>query len=131
MIVLDANYLIAVLTPADAHHQAGLGLLARAIADAEDLLVNPITLAEALVFPAREGPDQVAEQAAALADLGVTEVPFPPGAAGDLAMLRTTGLRMPDCCVLLTALDRQAALASFDDQLRRAALTRGVRLAFR
>ena len=40
-------------TPADAHQGAGLGLLARAIADAEDLLVNPITLAEALVFPAR------------------------------------------------------------------------------
>ena len=54
MIVLDANVLIAVLTPADAHHRAGLELLARAIADAEDLLVNPITLAEALVFPARE-----------------------------------------------------------------------------
>ena len=130
MIVLDANVLIAVLTPADGHHRAGLDLLARAIAGAEDLLVNPVTLAEALVFPAREGRVRAAEQAAALAELGVTEVPFPPGAASDLAMLRTTGLKMPDCCVLLTAMDRQAALASFDDQLRRAANTHGVRLAF-
>ena len=130
MIVLDATVLIAVLTPADPHHRAGLELLARAIADAEDLLVNPVTLAEALVFPAREERVRVAEQAAALAELGVTEVPFPPGAAGDLAMLRTTGLKMPDCCVLLTAMDRQATLASFDDQLRHAALTYGVRPAF-
>ena len=130
MIVLDANVLIAVLTPADAHHRAGRELLAGAVADAADLLVNPVTLAEALVFPAREGPVRVAEQAAALAELGVTEVPFPPGAAGDLAILRTTGLTMPDCCVLLTAINQQAALASFDDQLRRAALIHGVRLAF-
>ena len=130
MIVLDANVLIAVLTPADVHHRAGLELLARAIADAEDLLVDPVTLAEALVFPAREGRARVAEQAAALAELGVTEVPIPPGAAGDLAMLRTTGLRMPDCCVLLTAMDRHATLATFDDQLSRAAHAHGVRLAF-
>lgn len=130
MIVLDASVLIAVLTPADAHHRKGLELLALAIANAEDLLVNTVTLAEALVFPAREGRDRVAEQVAGLTELGVTEVPFPPGAAGDLAMLRTTGLKMPDCCVLLTAVDRHAALASFDDQLRRAALTHGVRLAF-
>ena len=130
MIVLDADVLIAVLTPADEQHYAGLEPLARAIANGEDLLVNPVTLAEALVFPAREGRARVAEQVAALAELGVTEVPFPPGAAGDLAMLRITELRMPDRCVLLTALDRQAVLASIDDQLRRAAHAHGVRLAF-
>jgi predicted nucleic acid-binding protein len=130
VIVLDANVLIAVLTPADAHHRAGRELLARAVADAEDLLVTPVTLGEALMFPARQGRARVAEQAAALAELGVTEVPFPPGAAADLAMLRSTGLKMPDCCVLLTAMDREAALASFDDQLRRAALIHGVRPAF-
>ncbi len=130
MIVLDANVLIAVLTPADAHHRAGRELLARAVADAEDLLVNPVTLGEVLVFPAREGRVRVDEQAAALAELGVTEVPFPPGAAGNLAMLRSTGLKMPGCCVLLTAMDQRAALASFDDQLSRAAFTHGVRLAF-
>jgi hypothetical protein len=46
-------------------------------------------------------------------------------------MLRVTpGLTMPGCCVLLTAMDRRAALASFDDQLRRAAVIHGVRLAF-
>ena len=130
MIVLDATVLIAVLTPADPHHRAGRELLAQAIADADDLLVNPVTLAEALVFPAREGRVRVAEQAFALAELGVTEIPFPQGAAGDLAMLRAAGLKMPHCCVLLTAMDRQATLASFDDQLRHAALTHGVRLAF-
>ena len=130
MIVLDASVLIAVLIPQDMHHHFAASLVAGAISSSQNLLVNPVTLAEALVFPAREGRARVAEQVAALAELGVTEVPFPPGAAGDLAMLRITELRMPDRCVLLTALDRQAVLASIDDQLRRAAHAHGVRLAF-
>ena len=33
---------------------------------------------------------------------------------------------MPDCIVLLTALDQRGTLATFDDRLRRAALDQGV-----
>jgi hypothetical protein len=52
---------------------------------------------------------------------------FPDGAAETLAQLRAeTVLKMPDCCVLLSALDQQARLASFDDRLVKAALARGV-----
>jgi predicted nucleic acid-binding protein len=66
-----------------------------------------------------------------LSNMGVVEVPLPPGAARGLAELRALhGLKMPDCCVLLTAMDHRAALASFDDQLRRLALIHGLRLAF-
>lgn len=126
MIVLDASVVIAYLAPADAHHRAAEEFLLNATVE---LLVNPVTLAEILVFPARE--NRLDEALAALADIGVVESPFPPNAARNLALLRAfTGLKMPDCCVLLTAMDRSATLASFDDQLRRVALGQGVRLEF-
>ena len=90
-----------------------------------DLLVSTVTLAEALVSPIREG--RVDEVLATLADLGVVEATFPPDAARTLARLRVdTGLKLPDCWVLLTALDRVAAVASFDERLLRAAREHGV-----
>jgi len=126
VIVLDASVLIASLIPEDAHHAAAEAFLDAA--GVEDLLVNTVTLAEVLVSPTREG--RVEAVLARLGDLGVVEVPLPPGAARGLAMLRVTpGLKMPDCCVLLTAMDRRASLASFDDQLRRDAGIHGVQLA--
>jgi predicted nucleic acid-binding protein len=124
VIVLDASVLIAVMTPADAHHRAARELLARAVVDAEALLVNPVTLAEALVLPTRE--NRVGLAMAELTELGVSEWPFPPNAARTLARLRVTGVKMPDCCVLLTALDQDAAVASFDERLRRAAREQGI-----
>jgi predicted nucleic acid-binding protein len=87
--------------------------------------VNPVTLAEVLVLPTRE--NRVDLVLAALADLGVEEEPFPWNAAPALARLRVnTGLKLPDCCVLLTAMDRRATLASFDERLLAAAISRGI-----
>jgi predicted nucleic acid-binding protein len=82
-------------------------------------------LAEILVAPTRAGRrDAVLE---ILTDLEVATVQFPAGSAVTLAQLRVdTSLKMPDCCVLLTALDRQARLATFDDRLKKAAQARGV-----
>ena len=46
-----------------------------------------------------------------------------------LAELRaTSGLKLPDCCVLDVALHHQASLATFDDALAAAARQRGVRV---
>ncbi len=57
-------------------------------------------------------------------------LPFSDGAALTLAQLRVeTMLTMPDCCVLLSALDRQARLASFDDRVVQAARALGVDVA--
>ena len=50
--------------------------------------------------------------------LEVNELPFPPDSAVRLAKLRaSTGLKMPDCCVLLAAADAGATVASFDGRL--------------
>ena len=123
MIVLDASVLIAYLDGDDGHHAAAETLLAQAIDD--DLGANPLTLAEVLVVPVRDGRLEPAR--AALRDLEVNELPFPADTAARLAQLRVnTGLKMPDCCVLLAAEDAGATVASFDEQLAQAAEDRSV-----
>ena len=123
MIVLDASVLIAYLEGEDAHHEAAEALLAREIDD--DFGANPLTLAEVLVVPARH--DRLDEVRLALRELEVEELPFPGDTAVKLARLRSeTGLKMPDCCVLLAAEHVGGRVASFDDGLRRAAVQRSI-----
>lgn len=118
LIVLDASVLIAYLDGDDEHHVAAETLLAEATDD--DLAVNPLTLAEVLVVPVRD--NRLEAILTALRDLEVGELPFPPSTAVRLAQLRvSTGLKMPDCCVLLAAQSAGATIASFDERLVRAA----------
>jgi predicted nucleic acid-binding protein len=118
VIVLDASVLIAYLDSADRHHVAAQALLEASLDD--ELGVNTLTLAEVLVVPARDG--RLDEVRQVLNDIDVRELPFPVDAAGRLATLRTrTGLKMPDCCVLLAAETHTASVASFDERLIAAA----------
>ena len=118
MIVLDASVLIAYLDAEDAQHRTAESLLAREID--EEFAANPFTLAEVLVGPSRTGRLQAAR--AALRELEINEQPFPRDTAVRLARLRAdTGLRMPDCCVLLAAEDAAGRVGAFDDRLIRAA----------
>ncbi len=123
MIVLDASVLIGYLDASDAHHDRATALLTREIYD--DFAVNLLTLAEILVAPTRT--KQRDTVLSILTDLAVETLQFPEGAAEALAQLRAeTALKMPDCCVLLSALDQQARLATFDDRLVKAGHARGV-----
>lgn len=123
MIVLDACVLIAHLNATDAHHDRATRLLA----DTGTVLLaaSVLTIGEVLVGPVRTGRGEHAQ--AALDRLGVTELELPAGSALPLAALRAeTKLRMPDCCVLLSAENNNAELATFDDQLAKVASSRGV-----
>lgn len=121
MIVLDASVLIAYFDSDDDQHRRAEDLLAREIDD--EFAVNPLTLAEVFVVPARDG--RLEQVRAALVDLELQELPFPADTAVKLALLcADSGLRMPDCCVLLTAEAADARVASFDSRLLRAAATR-------
>jgi toxin FitB len=114
VIVLDASVLIAHLDAGDAHHAAARRLLEES--GGTPLAASAITLAETLVAPARLGRLKDAESA--LRRLGVEEVSIAGDAGPRLATLRAgTGLKMPGCCVLLAALEREAILASFDSSL--------------
>jgi predicted nucleic acid-binding protein len=120
VIVLDASVIIAYLDSEDDHHERAEQLLAAELDD--DFGANSLTLAEVLVVPARQ--DRLSEACAALRDLEVEELPFPADSAVKLATLRAmTGLKMPDCCVLLAAEHTQGRVATFDDRLSQAAAT--------
>lgn len=123
MIVLDACVLIAHFSRADAHHDRAHRLLAAT--DGLPLAAAALTCAEVLVGPTRQGRGAEMEQA--LANLGVRALDMPGAAAAQLAALgAATGLKMPASCVLLAAETHGATLATFDDQLARAATRRGV-----
>lgn len=123
MIVLDASILIAYLDSNANHHLAAETLLAGAI-DGQ-LGASALTLAEVLEVPVRDG--RLAPVQTALRDLEVGELPFPADTAVRMAQLRaSTGLKMPDCCVLLAAEATGATVASFDDQLVQEATDRNL-----
>lgn len=122
MIVLAAGVLIAHLDATDAHHDRAQRLLLQA-AD-QELAASVVTVAEVLVAPARAG--HLARATAALAELGVASVPLDVDAHVPLATLRAeTGLKLPDCCVLLAAEQGRGAVATFDDRLAAAGRARG------
>lgn len=126
MIVLDASVIIAYLDGENTHHARSEELLAREID--EDFGANSLTLAEVLVMPARE--NRMDTVRTILRDLEVQELAFPDDTAVKLAQLRAdTGLKMPDCCVLLAAEHAGARVASFDDQLTKAAIARHLETA--
>ena len=121
MIVLDASVLIAFLDPADAHHGAAVELIS---VNRGPFTVHALTLAEALVGPARVGREQ--EVFADLASIGVGVADL--GADEPVLLARTRAshaLRMPDACVLTTAVHLAAPLATFDARLARAAREAG------
>jgi hypothetical protein len=61
--------------------------------------------------------------------LEVQELRLPADTAVRLAQLRvTTGLKMPDCCVLLAAEEAAASVASYYERLVQAAETRNLRV---
>ena len=125
MIVLDASVLIGFIFDQDAHHAAAVTLLRDEAGNAFG--VSPVTLAEALVAPTRLGRVAAAERM--LLEIGVTEIPLPRDAALQLAKLRVeSGLKMPDCCVLLAAITSNGAVATFDSRLKSVATSRDIRV---
>lgn len=123
MIVLDASVLIAHLDQNDLHHALATERLLE-VAD-RPLGASSITLAEVLVAPTRTG--RLTAARAALSALGVHELPLPPNASERLAALRVeTALKLPDCCVILTAEAAGGAVLTFDDRLAREATRFGL-----
>jgi len=123
LIVLDATVMIAHLDATDAHHDRASALLVAAASEA--FMASPLSLAEVLVGPTRAG--RLADAVAALEELGVRAVSLDDDAPSRLATLRSeTGLRLPDCCVLLAGEQVGAAVATFDERLGSAASRQGL-----
>lgn len=83
-----------------------------------------IALDASVLIALLDGEDAARE---ALADLEVKELALPVDAAVQLAQLRaSTSLKMPDCCVLLAAEGVEGRIASFDNRLKDAAVSRNL-----
>ena len=125
MIVVDASVLIAYLDQADVHHERATSILT--VYAAEVFVTSPITLAEVLAGPARV--DQAESIMNRLAQIPIGTVDLGSDAPLRLAQLRAhTGLRMPDCCVLLATEHVAAQLATFDHRLASVGAARGLRI---
>ena len=117
MTVADANILIALLNPDDAHHERAL-----ALTDTDDEInVHPLTMAEVLA-----GYPDAAQRATtfdALTEAGFTDPDIPYDEEVNLlATVRVDDrLKMPDACVLATAIWRHGPLLTFDDKVAAAA----------
>lgn len=123
MIVLDAGVLIAHLDARDAHHEAATALLSGSAG--ESLAASSLTIAEVLVGPARAG--HLDQAITALDQLQVATLRVPENAPVRLALLRAeTNLKLPDCCVLLTAEQTGGTVTTFDHRLAAAAADRGL-----
>ncbi|WP_343601386.1 type II toxin-antitoxin system VapC family toxin [Mycobacterium sp.] len=126
MIILDASVLIGHFEPADAHHADATALL-RAHSR-ESFAANVITLAEVYVGAARAGRADKLHRL--LGRLQIESLELPARAARRLGELRaTTKLKMPDCCVLYSAQQHNAAIATFDDNLATRAADLGLTVA--
>ena len=123
MIVMDASVLIAHLNPSDPHHEPATAILLAGTPGR--MVVHTITLPEVLVGGVRIG--QGASMRDDLRAAGIVLAPHDDGEPLRLAELRaSSGLKLPDCCVLDVAVHHQATLATFDDALAAAARQRGV-----
>jgi predicted nucleic acid-binding protein len=129
MSVLDASVMIALLDADDAHHVRATELIEEAIRTNDTLACSVITMGEVLVGPARRGDADRAERL--LNNLRVLTLAIPPDTATRLAKWRAeTGVKMPDCCVLLAYADHPyGSLMTFDDRLAKAAVHLGMSVA--
>jgi predicted nucleic acid-binding protein len=121
--VLDASVLIAHLDGRDVFHEQAVELIR--VASADRLAVSVVTLAEVLVGPARVG--MLPRAQLAIESLRLMTCELGQDAPMLLAGLRVeTGLKLPDCCVILAAVQAEAAaVLTFDDRLRAAAKAAG------
>lgn len=127
MIVLDVTLLIAYLERADCHHDMAVKILAEHAGGS--LAVSSLTLAETLVGAVVEGTVGRAIEVM-VGELDIMTVAILGTEALRLAEIRaSTGLKIPDCCVLLAAEKLSAPmLATFDRRLAEVAAGRGLQV---
>lgn len=121
--VVSSGVVIALLDPADRHHQAAVHAV-EAVGD-NDLLMPATSLAECLIAPVRAGHEEAVLEALAAVHVGV--VPVDVDTAVEAARLRaqSTSLRLPDAIVMALAqqldgdvLTVEASWAAVSDRVR-------------
>lgn len=110
--VLDSSVLIGVLDARDAHHQASLAALRRAMDEKHELVVPAVVYAEVLVGAIRKAGDDGRRILDALLTglpASVAAIDAPIAAAAAALRARHSALRLPDASVIATATARPGA----------------------
>jgi predicted nucleic acid-binding protein len=125
-VVLDADVVIGALDGNDPHHAHARRLFLAWEKQDTDRLISVVNLTEALVAPAANR-HRLRAAREAVAALGVA-IHQPGEAAGvDAARLRAAHpISLPDAYCLATARYADAAIASFDEKILRAAEREGL-----
>ncbi|WP_419915159.1 PIN domain-containing protein [Candidatus Poriferisodalis sp.] len=116
--VVDAGVVIGHLDTSDAHHHAATAALAQVAGTATRLLLPATAYAEVLVHPFRVGAAEAAQVDAALAAIPIDVAALERSAARRAAQLRAEhrSLRLPDACVIATAVEAGAVLLCTTDR---------------
>ena len=119
---LDTDVVIGALDRRDAHHEQAADALLAALAGGGRLLLCAVNYAEALVRPS-EHDETLRRAVRAIAALRI-EVTAPDAADGRAAArARGLGISLADGFALATAARHDAAVATFDTRVLRAAAT--------
>lgn len=87
--------------------------------------MNPLNQVEVLVWAAQQGKERI--YCEKIVNIGGTILTAPTDAGVGLGQLRArTGLKLPDCAVILTAQLSGSHIATFDTRLARAARELGI-----
>ena len=123
LIVLDSSALIALASSKDPHHEWAFQMFRDTASF--DLQISTLSLAEALVHPARAG--KADKFLKLIGGLGLEVAPIEGSDSAPLASLRAaTNLKMPDVVVLHQAIKAKGSIASTDQKLAKLAKEKGV-----
>ena len=130
-VVVDADVLIGALDASDPHHRAARTLFTQWHRSATPVIVSAVNLSEVLVAPAADR-QRLRQARTAIATLGVAVHGPGEAIAVEAARLRQVyPVSLPDAYCLATAGLLDAAVASFDQKVTRAARAEGTATASR
>ena len=130
-VVVDADVLIGALDASDRHHRAARALFIDWHRSGAPVIVSAVNLSEVLVAPAADR-QRLRQARRAIATLGVAVHAPVEAIAVEAARLRHIHpISLPDAYCLAPAGSLDAALASFDQKVMRAAGAEGAATATR
>lgn len=128
-VVVDADVLIGALDASDRHHRASRRLFIDWRRCGAPVVVSAVNLSEVLVAPAADR-QRLRRARTAIATLGVAVHAPGEAIAVEAARLRQVyPISLPDAYCLATARSLDAAVASFDQEVKRAAGAEGTATA--
>ncbi|MGI8945625.1 MAG: type II toxin-antitoxin system VapC family toxin [Thermoleophilaceae bacterium] len=118
-VALDANVVIGLIDPHDAHHREAVAELKAIIARGDALEMSSSAYAEVMVEPLRAGRPELVDGFVDASRITIVAIDRGISRAAAALNARHRSLRLGDALVLAVARERGAELLTFDARLRR------------